>query len=881
MSAWRPAEEPGVSGRGGEHVHHEPAVEAFRAVADAAPMLVWSTGPDDIGGSWFNRRWYEFTGRTPEQELAHGWRDGVHPDDRDRVGTYLDDAFDRRTAYELDYRLRRADGEYRWVVDTGVPRYETTGEFAGYVGSCVDVSDRIDAESLRRMGDDRFQALARHTFDLVSIYDAHGRFTYASPSHERVLGYHPDELLGGSPLEQLHPDDKESVAQAFAEQLANASAPRAVEHRLRHKNGSWRWVDSVAVDLRDDPAVRGILVNARDVTDRRHAELLALDQAKVLELVARGAPLNEALDAVVRMVERWLPGAHTSVAIIDQETRQLRLVSAPGMPADLFRELQDMPIGPPRVPGEHPAFSVGPIERDEHNHQHIDAVLSRGFRSHWSALISSTEGEHRPGLGAVSVYRRDDEEPTDIERGVVELAANVAALAIARDRTAARLAHQATHDQLTGLPNRDTVLDRLRRITARPDRDGPGTAVLFLDIDRFKVLNDSVGHDAGDKLLVQMADRLKAALRPGDLVARFGGDEFVMVCERVGGELDAYALATRILELVREPFTINRSEVVVTASAGIAMVDGRDPEALLRDADAAMYWAKDRGRARAELFDDELRRRVVTRLDIESELRRALEHSELEVHYQPIVSLETSRLVGFEALVRWPHPERGLLTPDQFLDVAEETGLARPIGAWVREEACRQAAKWHVEHPRWGRFAIGVNLTSAELRERDLATTIERTVLDTGLDPHLLVLEISERFVAHDLTTVRTLLARLKDLGIGIALDDFGTGAAALIHLREIPVDSIKVDRAFVAGLGREPFDDAIVEAIVDLSHRLNLVTVAEGVETADQVQRLRAVGCGFAQGHWYGPAMPAGEMEAQLDRVGGRIALGTNRAAV
>jgi EAL domain-containing protein (putative c-di-GMP-specific phosphodiesterase class I) len=235
--------------------------------------------------------------------------------------------------------------------------------------------------------------------------------------------------------------------------------------------------------------------------------------------------------------------------------------------------------------------------------------------------------------------------------------------------------------------------------------------------------------------------------------------------------------------------------------------------------------------------------------------------------------------VGFEALLRWPHPERGLLTPDQFFDVAEETGLARPIGAWVRDEACRQAAKWHVEHPRWGRFAIGVNLTSAELRERDLAATIERTVLDTGVDPHLLVLEISERFVADDFGTVRSLLARLKDLGIAIALDDFGTGAAALIHLREIPVDSIKVDRAFVAGLGRDAFDDAIVEAIVDLSRRLDLVTVAEGVETADQAKRLAAVGCGFAQGHWFSPALPAAEIEAKFERVGGRIALGMGRA--
>jgi diguanylate cyclase (GGDEF)-like protein/PAS domain S-box-containing protein len=881
MGGARIAEEPGMGDRRGDHVQDHGPNEAFRAVADASPLLVWATGPVDDGTSWFNRRWYEFTGRTPEQELVHGWRDGVHPDDVDRVVAYLDDVFGQQVGYEIDYRLRRADGEYRWVVDSGMPRHDANGKFMGYVGHCVDFTDRIDAEFARRIGDDRFQALARHAFDLVSIYDADSRFVYASPSHERVLGYRPDDLVGVSPVDLLHPEEQESVGTAFAEQIQVTGVPLPVEHRIRHHDGSWRWVESIAVDLRHDPAVRGILVNARDVTDRHRAELLAADQAKILELAARGAPLTEALDAVVRMVERWLPGAHAAVTVIDQESRQLQLVSAPSMPPELFADIQGMPIGPPGQPGEYAAFTFGPIEANVYNREQIDALLARGFCWFWSALISSAEGDDRPSLGAVVVYRRDEAQPTDTERQVVELAANVGAIAIARGRTAAKLAHQATHDALTGLPNRDTVLDRLRRITSGPERDGPGTAVLFLDIDRFKVLNDSVGHDAGDKLLVDLGERLREALRPGDLVARFGGDEFVMVCERVGGELDAYALAARILELVREPFTINRSEVVVTASVGIAMVDGRDPESLLRDADAAMYWAKERGRARAELFDDELRRRVVARLDIERELRRAVEDCQLEVHYQPIVSLETSRLVGFEALVRWPHPVRGLLTPDEFFDVAEETGLARPIGAWVREEACRQAAKWHAQYPRWGRFAIGVNLTAAELRERDLASTIERTVRDAGMDPTLLVLEISERFVADDFTAVRSLLVRLKDLGIGVALDDFGTGAAALIHLRELPVDSIKVDRAFVCGLGRDPFDDAIVEGIVDLSRRLNLVTVAEGVETADQQQRLRAAGCGFAQGHWFAAALPAHEMERHLERRGGRIALGVTRASV
>jgi diguanylate cyclase (GGDEF)-like protein/PAS domain S-box-containing protein len=778
----------------------------------------------------------------------------VHPADLERALASFDAAFALRIPYEAKYRLRRADGEYRWVVDAGVPRYDGTGEFVGYVGSCADVSDLIDAETAVRRGEDRFRALVQHSMDMISIYDAEARFSFASPSHETVLGYVPEDLIGTQPVDLLHPDERDSVAEAFGLQLQRSGSPEPVEHRVRHKDGSWRYVESIAVDLRSDPAV---------------AEILSVDQARILELVARGAPLVEGLDAVVRMIERWNPGACAGVAVIVPGSFTLRFVAAPNLPPDVFAALDKLEIATTVPRRKERDFMWGPILAERH--QPEAALLADGFQSYWAALIADAAGE-RPNLGAVVLYRTDEAEPADSDRRILEVAASLAAIAIERDSVQERLAHQASHDALTGLPNRQTVLERLRYISEGAQHDGSESAVLFLDIDRFKVLNDSVGHAAGDQLLEELGARLRTALRPGDLVARFGGDEFVMVCERVGDEHEAYALANRVLEVVREPFDIDGNQVVVTASIGIAMVDNRAPEALLRDADAAMYWAKERGRARAELFDEHLRQRVVQRLDVERELRHAVDECELVLYYQPVVALETGCLAGFEALLRWPHPTRGVLEPGDFLPVAEETGLIRPIDAWVRQEACAQAARWRKEHPEWGAFAMGVNIDASDLRDRDLARGIESAIRASGFDPSALVLEISERFLADDTEGAVALLASLRELGVLIALDDFGTGAAALIHLKGLEVDSIKIDRAFVAGLGVNRFDDAIVDAMVELTRRLDLVPVAEGVETAEQEQILRNAGCLLAQGHSFAPALAPDDAVANITRLGSRI---------
>ena len=440
----------------------------------------------------------------------------------------------------------------------------------------------------------------------------------------------------------------------------------------------------------------------------------------------------------------------------------------------------------------------------------------------------------------------------------------------ARKGAERQLDYQAHYDALTGLPNRTLFLRHLdEQIAAGGDDD---VAVLFVDLDNFKVVNDSLGHGAGDRLLTIVAERMRRVVRPGDVIARFGGDEFAVLVGRSGGVAAARRVAERLAAALRAPVELDGGQRFVTASFGVRSVPvaSADPESLLRDADAAMYRAKELGKARCEVFDDSMRERAVERLDLEGGLRHALERGELRVLYQPQVELASGRIVGAEALLRWHHPVRGVVVPPLFIPIAEQTGLIVPIGAWVLEEACRQAAAWARQAGR--ELTISVNVSPRQLADEGFEYLVQDALAATGLEPRLLCLEVTESAVMADPVAATAVLERLKALGVRLAIDDFGVGYSSLSQLKTLlPVDTIKIDKSFVDGVPGEGEDQAIVDAILRLADGLGLAAVAEGVETSEQVDALLGMGCRLSQGfHFARPQTPADlERLLALDALG------------
>jgi diguanylate cyclase (GGDEF)-like protein len=461
-------------------------------------------------------------------------------------------------------------------------------------------------------------------------------------------------------------------------------------------------------------------------------------------------------------------------------------------------------------------------------------------------------------LGAFVVYDRESLQPTPADRELLERACQLAGIAIEKHRDQESLVTMAYYDVLTGLPNRALLQDRLHQAMIESDRHERLTALLFLDLDRFKTINDTLGHEQGDLLLKQVAKRLTECVRPGDTVARPGGDEFIIVLADVAQVDNVSRVAQKIIDAFSRPFEIGGRELFVTCSVGVTLYpfDDRDIEALYRNADAAMYHAKDEGRNNFQFYSAEMNVESYKRLTLENALRRALERDELRLFYQPQVDLNSGRIVGAEALIRWQHPELGLVSPADFIPLAEETGLIVPIGEWVLRQACAQAHAW--QDAGLPPVRVAVNLSERQFRQSGLYEVITAALQQAGLAPEWLEVELTESLVMHDVNRTIDVLRGLKQMGVTVAVDDFGTGYSSLSYLRRLPIGVIKIDRAFIEHISDNPDDAAIAKAIIALAKSLQLKTVAEGVETGEQADFLRRHGCDVMQGFYFSRPLPA-----------------------
>jgi diguanylate cyclase (GGDEF)-like protein/PAS domain S-box-containing protein len=752
------------------------------------------------------------------------------------------------------------------------PRQFTANQLAVFHGLARLVMAELEAWRQRHGPEDGdpwagaardFDSLLRDPADTVVVIDSDGDVAYCSPALRELLGYGAEPVAtAGSQL--VHPDDLPVLVTTITTAITRSGTSGPVEFRLVNGDGSYRAMEAVFTNCLDDPAVRGVAAYLRDVSARQRAMSLLTAEARLLERIARGAPLGELLGNVVALLEDHMPGARAVVRRFDREHRVLRVAAAPNLPEAFVAAVAEWPLDAMATPFVAAARAGEPVIIE-----HISGaggldityrLLTAGHRlqSTWAIPVISTGNEEL--LGTVGVYRPNEGRPTHDDERLLELAARLTGLAFEHHDDPAR---HGGHGSEVLVP-RTQLVRRLDDALARAAGVGGKLAVLLLDLDRFKEVNEGFGHAAGDMVLPLVGRRLAQAVRPADVVVRVAGDEFVVVCEGLVGELEAVGVAERIHAALREPVRIRRSELHLTASIGIAMThgDGDHAESLLRDADAALYQAKQRGRARFELFNGARRREAQDRRQLEAELEHAIDSGELRVWLQPEIALPGETLLGFEALVRWEHPKRGLLGPAEFIPHAERSGLIDRLGEWVLEHACQFARGWRDEHPGMP-MVVSVNVSARQLADPLLADRVADALEMTGLAPEELCLELTESALMDDADLSLAALRALKALGVQLAIDDFGTGYSSLAYLRRFPIDAVKIDRSFVSGLGSRSEDSAIVTAVLGLTQALGLNAIAEGVEDVGQRDELVRLGCGAAQGFLFSPPRPAHELPA------------------
>jgi diguanylate cyclase (GGDEF)-like protein/PAS domain S-box-containing protein len=740
------------------------------------------------------------------------------------------------TAYAGMVMVQR---ELRAVLVLTMNRPLLESEQLAIVALCREASIALRAVeqtelNVRQRSEERFAALVDNSSDIVAVLGSDGRLSYVSPVAVRLLGYPPDTADELDVLDLVHPEDR-ATAVGLLDDVRYGSR-EARELRLRHVTGTYHWFEVVGVDLESDPNIGGVVLNAREIGDRKAAEeRLQLSEARFKALVQYSTDL---------------------VVVVDSHDG-IRYVS-PSVAATL---------------GEDAEMLLG---------RSLDSVFRSSGVDWDTALRSASSGRAgHPELLEFG-FRNVTGEWIHVEATVTDLRAEEAVAGFvlnARDVTERtnmmqRLRYQATHDDLTGLANRVLAAEELSAMLGR-NAGGSTVAVISLDLDDFKDVNDSLGHRTGDRLLLAIAERIKESLAFGDVAARVGGDEFVVVLERSHGEDRVLEVAERLRSSLEQPFVVDERELSVTASAGVAYDHDRSTasEVLLRNADTAMYRAKQLGKRRVVVFETHMHTASFDRLELRADLARAIETDQFVAHYQPILDLETHRVIGAEALIRWQHPRRGLLSPAIFVPLAEDSGLIGQLGEWMLERACWDLAGWRRDLPDAAEdLTMSVNLSAQEVHSERLVPAVTDILHRCGLPADRLVLEVTESNLLTDTDVIQDRMQRLRSLGTRLAIDDFGTGYSSLGYIQRFAFDVLKIDRSFVEGLDRST-NRQIVTAVLDLARELGVRVVAEGIEEEAQERSLVELGCRYGQGFLYSRPVPAPEFRKLV--VAGRTRVG------
>ena len=696
------------------------------------------------------------------------------------------------------------------------------------------------------------------------------RIVRCNHSFATMFGYEVDHLTGVS-TDRLHPSNRQYLENGDAAYAAiEMEGVHAGDIQLKRRDGTVFWVERTLI-LVDRPNLsKGAIWVVHDIDQRKRAGVLREEQGRVLEMIAMSTPLNKVLDSLARLIESQLTGMSASILLLDVDGVHMRHGAAPSLPDAYVQILDGASVGPKvgscgtAIYRGEPVI-VADILQDPLWEDYRDLADTYGFRACWSTPILSHHGKV---MGTFALYAREVRRPAPIETQMIDIATRIAGIAIERKNTEDSIRHMALHDALTGLPNRVLLEERIQQALLHSDRDGRWVAVVFLDLDQFKLINDTLGHSAGDELLKTVAERMVQCVRSIDTVARLGGDEFVIVLFDAPDNMDGIAhTLQRIQHVIAQPLQIGAQKLQVTCSMGVSTYpeNGTDIDTLLMNADAAMYSAKDMGRNNYQFYASEMNAKVQDKLVLQDGLRRAIEHSEFLLLYQPQIDLLSGRITGVEALIRWQHPELGVISPNRFIPLAEETGLIVQIGEWVLRTACMQNKAW--QDTGLPSIRLSVNVSARQFAEKNLIHRVARALEDSGLDACHLELELTESLIMQDVPQAIVKMEALQTMGVQMSIDDFGTGYSSLSALKQFPVCRLKIDQSFIRDIPADPDDKAIAMAVISLGHMLNLKVMAEGVETEQQLAFLREHECDEAQGFLFSRPVSPDEIAKLLRR--------------